>query len=179
MKHAALVLAMTLWGGRAMPQLLPPPGDGEIRIVYWDLRDETEFWLTIEPKSPDGKPAPPAMVLTIGRMYPGKVPTAPPDTFNVRVSAGMMWNPQVDLQFTFDGKTIVLASGNFPGMVVGGPGSDYLPATIPAQVLQRVAAADHISGSALGLKFELTPSQRAALRTFIARAMSADPARTR
>lgn len=31
----------------ALAQLLPPPGDGEIRTDYRDVPNETEVWLTL------------------------------------------------------------------------------------------------------------------------------------
>jgi hypothetical protein len=175
MRWAAVTLiAGTLLGSAAPRQLTPPAGDGEIRVVYWELRQETEVWLTIEPKSPDGKPAPPAMILTIGRTFSGKIPASPPATFEVRASAGMTSAPRVELWFMVDGGKIDLAGGKMA--LEQGRGSDYLPSAIPAETLKRIAAADRITGSALGFAFELTASQRTALRTFIERATSADPA---
>lgn len=48
--------ALTAIDGRA--QLLPPPGDGEIRVNYWELRNETEVRLTLEPRNAKGERAP-------------------------------------------------------------------------------------------------------------------------
>ena len=170
---AATLLAGMVPGLMASGQLTPPAGDGEIRVVYWELRQETEIWLTIEPKSPDGKPAPPAVVLTVGRTFPGKVPMSPPALFDVRASAGQMWAPRVELYFVVDGGKVDLADGK--GGLEQGSGADSLSSTIPVETLKRIAAADRITGSVLGFAFELTASQRAALRAFIERATSADP----
>lgn len=171
----ALVLAASLRAGGALPQLLPPAGDGDIRANYWEGLDQTQVWLTIEPKSPDGKPGPTAMNLTFGRTFSGKVPGGPAALFDVRASTGMMWAPRIELWFDADGGKVDLASGAGPGFQNGG-GADYLAASIPVETLKRIAAASRITGNALGFAFELTPSQRQALRTFVARALSADPA---
>ena len=58
----------------AAPQLLPPPKDGDIRDVYWELRKESETWLSLELKTEDGRPAP---FLTFTHFYSGKPPGPP------------------------------------------------------------------------------------------------------
>ena len=32
-------------------QLLPPPRDSDIRTAYWEIRTESEVWLTLKPVS--------------------------------------------------------------------------------------------------------------------------------
>jgi hypothetical protein len=172
---AVLALAGAMWVNIPNAQVIPPAGDGDIRIVYWALRDESEFWLTIEPRSVDGKPAPTATIMTFTRTFAGRVPGGPPKEFDVRAYAGLMWAPKVELWVIADGRKIDFAAGHTLGLLNGG-GSDYLSATVLPATLEGIASAGHISGSALGFAFELTPSQRAALRAFYHRAMSADPA---
>jgi hypothetical protein len=65
-----------------------------------------------------------------------------------------------------------------PGVVslVTGSVSDYLPATISVETLERLARAKHVDGNALGLEFEFTDFQLDAIRKFYARVLSSDPA---
>jgi hypothetical protein len=116
------------------------------------------------------------MVLTVRRTFDGKVPRSPVALFDVRVSAGLMDAPRAELSLAADGGAIDLAGGNPQALQKTAEGV-YLTATIPAETLKRVAAAGRIGGNALGFAFELTASQREALRTFVARAMSDDPAK--
>jgi hypothetical protein len=175
---AVLVLAGAMWVNIPNAQVIPPAGDGDIRVVYWALRDQSELWLTIEPKSAEGKPAPPATILTFTRTFAGRVPGGPPTEVDVRAYAGLMWAPKIELWVIADGRKIDLAAGQTLGLL-NGAGSDYLSATISPATLERIASAEHVSGSALGFAFELTVSQRAALRAFYQRALSADPARAK
>jgi hypothetical protein len=172
---AAVAFAVSLWMGGPMAQAAPPARDGEIRVAYSDLLRETEIWLTIEPRSPEGTPAPSGMVLTVRRTFDGKVPRGPAALFDVRVSAGLMDAPRAELSLAADSGEVDLAGGNPHALQKTGEGVS-LAATIPAETLKRGAAASRITGNALGFSFELTASQREALRTFVARAMSADPA---
>ena len=96
------ILALVLTTGVA-PQALPPPRDGDIRALYWELRNESEVWLTLEPKSPDGNPAPQAMTLTFTRRFPGKWPDKQPPRFEIRTDAGLLWNPKNELWIAIDG----------------------------------------------------------------------------
>jgi hypothetical protein len=171
---AAVAFAVSLWMGGPMAQAAPPARDGEIRAGYDAVLGRTEIGLTIEPRSPDGKPAPDGMVLTVRRTFDGKVPRSPVALFDVRVSAGLMPAARPELTLAADGGAIDLAGGDPQALQKTSEGV-YLEATIPAETLKRVAAASRITGNALGFSFELTASQREALRTFVARAMSDDP----
>jgi hypothetical protein len=44
----AMILASALSSIGVAGQALPPAGDGDIRVLYWQLRNETEVWLTLE-----------------------------------------------------------------------------------------------------------------------------------
>jgi hypothetical protein len=167
--------AATLFAGA---QVLSPARDGEIRVEYSDLLRQTVvvLTLTIEPPHPSAESRP--LVLTFGRTFEGKVPQGPAALFNVRVSAPPAATPPVELWLMADGERTDLVGGNAEALRKTDE-ADAIYATIPAETLKRLAAAGRINGSALGFGFELTASQREALRTFVARAMSADPAKTR
>jgi hypothetical protein len=157
------------------PQQLPPPGDGDIRVVSWELLNETEVWLTLEPKTPDGKPAPPGMILTFTFRFPGKRPKAPPSEIQVNAYAGTLWAPKVALWFVIDDreKIDLVPPGVFA--LSTGTVSDYLSGTISISTLKRIANAKRVTGNALGVDFELTESQRQAIRAFLERVLSDDP----
>ena len=159
-------------------QVLAPPRDGEIRVEYSDLLRQTEVLLTlsIEPTPPAAASRP--LALTFDRTFDGKVPQGPAALFDVRVSASPAATPPIELWLMADEERIDLVGGN-PQALRKTDEADTIHATIPAETLKRAAAAGRIGGRALGIGFELTASQREALRTFVARAMSADPARPR
>lgn len=168
----AILLAVSLLDAGG-DQLAPPPGDGEIRAVYSDLLRQTQIWLTLELKAAGGRPPSPVL-LTIGRTFSGRVPLGPPALFAVRASLTSPGEPRAELWLVADGGRVDLAAGNPQALRTGD--EDALTTAIPAETLKRIAGAERITGNALGFAFELTASQREALRAFVARAMSADPA---
>ncbi len=170
------ILALVLTTGVAS-QALPPPRDGDIRALYWELRNETEIWLTLEPRSPDGNPAPQAMTLTFTRRFPGKWPDKQPPRFEIRTDAGLLWNPKNELWIAIDGGEKVDFVGKNPFGPTSGEYSTYVAAEIPVATIARLAQASRVTGDALGFEFELTASQRQAVREFFQRAMSDNPAR--
>ncbi len=179
-RPAAFVSCIVLHLGVTEPalaaQALPPPHDGDIRVVYSELRDETTVSLTLEPKRADGTPTPPGVLLTLTLNITGRRPEQPPEYIEMRAYAGFMWAPQVELSVVLnDRERIALAPEGLTGLVGGGL-SDYVPARVPLPTLKQIAAAKSVRVKALGLEFELTDSQRQAVRTFVDRILSDDPA---
>jgi hypothetical protein len=164
--------ALTAIDGRA--QLLPPPGDGEIRVVYWELRNETEVWLTLEAKSATGKAAP---ALTFTRRFAGKYPASQATGFEVCALVGLLWAPKVEFWLVLDdhAKIDLGALGAPFGPIDAG--MNGVCATIPLQTLKQIAASKRITGNALRFEFELAESQRRAIAVFLERALSDNPAR--
>lgn len=167
---ACLMNATTATG-----QALPPPRDGDIRVLYWEISKRTQVWLTLEPRSRKGEPLPPGMNLTFTLEFPGKRPAGPPERIEVRANAGFLWAPKVELSFQVDGREDINLTP--PGMVslTEGAVSSYLLAEASIDTLARLARAKHIDGNALGLEFELTDSQLKAIRTFYERVLSDNP----
>jgi hypothetical protein len=170
---AIACLSIVLFAGQA----LPPPRDGEIRALYFQIQDRTEVWLTLEPRSPDGKPAPPGLILTFTSRFAGKQPAAPPETVDVHAYVGRLWAPRVELWLLLDDRDRLDLVP--PGMfaLATGSVSDYLPATIPLRTLMDMTKADRMTGNALGFAFELTDTQRESLRLFMERILSENPAK--
>ena len=166
--------ALTAIDGRA--QLLPPPGDGEIRAVYWELQNETEVWLTLEAKSAAGEPAP---FLSFTRRFAGKRPAAQATDFEVTANAGMLWAPSVEFWLVLDDndKIDLGSHGVSLGRTRENSSLTGVRATIPLQTLKQIANAKRVTGNALRFEFELTESQRGAIGRFLERAVSDDPAR--
>lgn len=156
-------------------QALPPARDGDIRVLFYELRNETTVWLTLEPKAPDGKPPPTGMVLTINLHFPGKQPKAPVDQVEMRAHVGLLWAPHIELWLVLDDRErIEPAAKGIGGLDTGG--IDYVSANVPVAILTRIAQAKRVTGNALGLEFELTESQRRAVRAFLERVLSDNPA---
>ena len=153
----ACLLALSL-------QLLPPPVDGDIRVAYWELRNESEIWLTLEPRSAKGETAP---MITFTHFFPGKSRTQPAASIIVRAFAGLFWAPRAEFTLLLDGAQRVDLTP--PGGLTRGTPSDYAEGTISLDVLRQIARASRVTGNALGFEFELSPSQRKAIAAFIER----------
>lgn len=171
----AWVLGAGAWlaPGGARAQLLPPPGDGDIRAVHWELQNVSEIWVTLEPKSAAGKPAP---MITVTRRFAGKWPVSQAADLEIRTYAGLFWAPAVEFWLLLDDRErIDLAAQAGPYGLISGSPSDYLSATVPVETVRRMARSTRVTGNALGFEFELNASQRHALGAFLERALSANP----
>jgi hypothetical protein len=157
----ALILVTALGGG----QLLPPPRDGDIRTAYYELQHVTDVWLTLEPRTIDGKRAP---TMTFTYRFPGKRQAAPPREVEVRGLVGQFWAPRGELRFELDGREVVTLSAVQNG-TLGEGAVDSWSATVPMELMERLARAQRISGSSLGFRFEFSGPQRQAIRTWLER----------
>jgi hypothetical protein len=160
--HSALLIAAL---GAA--QLLPPAGDGDIRIVYWELQNVTDIWLTLEPRTLKGERAP---LVTFTYRFPGRRQTAAPREVEVQAFSGQFWAPRAELWFELDGRERVDLSALPSGTaLLQGAADDYWSGRMPIDVMRRLAGAHRITGSSLGFPFELSVSQRQALRAWLER----------
>lgn len=157
---ALVASALAVSGILSPPQLLPPPGDGDIREVYWELQNRSEVWLTLEPKTTKGERAP---MLTFTFNFAGKRPASPPTNVEVRAYAGTMYAPRADLLFVLDARQRIDLSS---GRLLSGTPSDYAAGTMTMALLKQMAVASQITGNALGFDFELTEKQRKAIAAF-------------
>lgn len=157
-----LVAAASL--GMAPLQLLPPPGDGEIRTVYWELQGVSDVFLTLEPRTATGTRAP---FLTFTHRFAGRRPTAPPKDVEVRAFAGQFWAPRSELWFILD-ETVRIDLRVY-GTAPAESGFDSWSGSISIATLRRMTQAQRITGNALRFPFELNDSQRNSLRTFLDR----------
>jgi hypothetical protein len=148
-------------------QLLPPAGDGDIRVVYWELQNVTDIWLTLEPRTLNGERAP---LVTFTCRFPGRRHTVAPREVEVQASAGQFWAPRAELWFELDGGERIDLSGPAPRTaLLTGPGADYWSGLMPIDVMHRLGRAQRITGSSLGFPFELSASQRQAIRAWLER----------
>lgn len=143
-------------------QLLPPPKDGDIRDAYWELRNESETWLTLELKAADGRSAP---LVTFTHTYAGKPPGPAASQVEVRAFG---YAPHADLVFVLDDKQTIDISPP-GGMLTSGTPSDYARGTLSIAQLRELARAGRVTGRALGVAFELRDAQRKALAAFVQR----------
>ena len=154
---SALAFVVLAWA--PLSQLLPPPKDGDIRDVYWELRKESETWLSLELKTADGRPAP---FLTFTHFYSGKPPGPPASQIEVRAYG---WAPYADLVFLIDDKqTIDLTPRD--GILTSGTPTDFVRGTLTLDGLRQLARAGRIAGHTLGVNFVLQDSQRKAIAAF-------------
>ena len=184
MLTTARVLALPLLLASSAPpaglaaQALPPPRDGDVRALYWELQNETQVWLTLQPQGTEGKTAP---ILAFTLRFAGKRPAAPPAEIELRASVGMIWAPRVDLSITLDEGPRLQLPAVIPLLASfqDGSGFDSVTATLAVEMLQRMADAKRVAGSALGVDFELNEGQRRAIRLFLDRVRSDNPGRFR
>jgi len=161
--------------GMAPFQLLPPPGDGEIRMVYWELQNVSDVFLTLEPRAANGDRAP---VVTFTQRFPGRRPTTPPKEVEVRALAGQFWAPRGELWFALD-ETVRIDLTVYGNATTADSGSDSWAGSISMATLRQMTLAQRVSGNALGFPLELSGSQRRALRTFFDRISSGSGDRAR
>ena len=158
------ILVAVVSFGIAPLQLLPPPGDGEIRTVYWELQGVSDVFLTLEPRTAAGARAP---FLTFTHRFTGRRPTAPPKEVEIRAFAGQFWAPRSELWFVLD-ETLRIDLSVY-GNATAESGFDSWAGSISIATLRRMTQAQRITGNALRFPFELNDSQRSALRTFVDR----------
>jgi hypothetical protein len=148
-------------------QLLPPPGDGDIRIAFWELQNQTDVWVTLEPRTTKGERAP---LVTFTHRFPGRRQAAPAPEVEVQAFSERFWAPRAELWFELDGGERIDLSAQTPNAaLLTGAASDYWSGRMPIEAMQRLARAHRINGSALGFPFELSASQRQAIRTWLER----------
>jgi hypothetical protein len=158
--------ALFLIAALGAAQLLPPPKDGDIRVVYWELQNATDIFLTLQPRNITNERTP---IVMFTHRFPGKRQTAAPIDVEVQAFAGQFWAPRAELWFEIDGREIFNLGASLPGtpLLEGTP--DYWSGRMPIDVARRMARAHRINGGALGFPFELTASQRQAIRAWVER----------
>jgi hypothetical protein len=157
---ASLVVATSVW----VAQVLPPPRDGDIRVAFYELLNQSEISLTLEPKARDGKPAP---VLNLAYRFSGKTPSSPATAFELRAYVGMFWAPRPELSLTVDDGDPIDLSG--AQAIYSELAMDSMAAALTIDGLPQIANARRVTGSALGFPFELSNSQIRAVCAFLDR----------
>jgi hypothetical protein len=173
---AALLAALS---ARAAGQLdagnLAPRIDREIRAAYDAVRDRTEAVLTLLPHDIGGASS--SLSLAIHASFPGREPAPGGVRFELRAYPGPLSDARrvrpTELKLTLEteeGRRVSLwlfgASWGQAGFVPPGGEIPWVYFAIGEAELRALAAAERISGQALGYEFELTPEQVRALRGF-------------
>jgi hypothetical protein len=180
-----MVLLLTLF-------LLQGPGEGwnlvqgpprELKRVYWELFETTEVWVLLLPESPQGEPAPVNLVFQAffsGRAKKdpySKLPQWPkgePERLIVRVQPfPMTFSYELSLRLVVDDQTFDLGEYCLPerfgppcqilysGEVASGVSVEVQPA-----LLQRLAKARSVTGTALGFPILLSSDDLSAVGKF-------------
>jgi hypothetical protein len=171
----AFVLCVAPSFGGSQPA--PATADGDIRAVYQELRDQTELVLTIQPHLAAAATAPAGFALTFSRVASGRDRQAPAlstTVIDVRAYPGTAWTPKPDVSFDIDGAHVQVTAPVRDSLLVAGPDPAYLSSYTTVRLLERIAAGNRVAANALGLQFDLTPDQRAAVRTFVQRLKTKD-----
>lgn len=175
----SLITVFVLWAAPLSGgwQPAPAPVDGDIRAVYQELRDQTELVLTLQPHAAAAATAPAGFALTFSRVSTGRDPQTPASSgtvIDVRAYPGTASTPKPDVSFDIDGAHVQVSVPVRDSLQVTGPEPAYLSSYTTVRLLERIAAGNHVSADALGLQFDLTPDQRAAVRTFVQRLKAKD-----
>jgi len=165
--HLALFLPFQAPGdGGALTDSKP----GEIKSIYWDVFDTTEVWLRVSPEAADGKgPAP--LRLVFQAFYPGRQPKGPPKRLGVRVVGPAV--ADLSLRLTIDGKTFDLTGPEgssrllFPVPSCQECSANGVDAELKPSVLRALASAASAGGTALGVPFVISSSDRKALQAYV------------
>ncbi len=176
MIRTAIVVVLALLAVSAPARAQSPARDCEIRAAYSDMTDATDIWLTLEPRTPDGKPGPPGTVVTLTARFAGKRPARPATEVEVRANVGMLWAPRAELWLLLDGEDRIDLDAKTPVLGMNAnSGIDFVTATMSTRTLEQIANARRVTGSVLGLQVEFTDAQREALRRFLERVTSRNP----
>lgn len=169
-----LALALVVAPEAPRGQALPPPRDGDIRVLYHELRDLTEVWLTLEPKGPASDDLPISLMFHVA--FTGQRPSARLTQVEMRAYVGRLWNPRPELTLLLDEKTKLDLAGPDPRTLSGEEGTMLaVVGTMSVETLKTIGEARSVSGNALRLPFVLSESQRHAIAAFRARITSPDP----
>jgi hypothetical protein len=160
-----LVLSLAI---DTVAQVLPPPRDGEIRVVFNELMNQSAISLTLEPRARDGKPAP---TLNLAYRFTGKSPGTGLTDFELRADVGLFWAPRPELSITVDNDELIELSGAQP--IYSELAMDAMTTRLSIDALQQIANARRVTGSALGFPFELSTTQLRSLQVFLDRVRAA------
>ncbi len=146
--------------------------DGETRRSYAPAKNETEAFFALVPACSHGTPT-----LTFATTFPGKEPTQPPTTFDVRAAVGTRVNPHLlrKLALTFavnpsgrDATTVDVSPRLRPTSSTQLPGGtiDSANGTMTGAEFETILNAKTLSANVLGMECALTTAQLDALRGF-------------
>ncbi len=182
------LLAAASRGGQAPGAgwVVKPSPDGEIQQLYWDLQKQTEIWMRLEPRRPDGSAAPLYLIFSV--IFDGKTAPGPATSVLVQALAGPMTivtHASFDLQIDGDRHVSFEAPPYSPQQVIpqsydgSMSGPTGLQLTVPIDTVRSLAAAQVIKGDVLGIAVTLDPTQIAAIGRFIERVTTDAVARVR
>jgi len=155
---------------------LAPRIDREIRAAYDAARDRTEAVLTLLPRDVGADSS--SLSLTIHASFAGREPAPGAGRFEIRAYPGPLSDARrvrpTELKLaleTGEGRRVSLglfgSSWGQAGFVPPGAEIPWVHFSIGEAELRALAAAERISGQALGYEFELTGEQVRALRGFV------------
>ncbi|MCI0423308.1 MAG: hypothetical protein L0312_29495 [Acidobacteria bacterium] len=161
----------------------------EVKRVYWDLFETTEVWLLLLPGDPQGEPAPVNVVFQAffaGRAkrdsYSGlpEWPKGKPDRITLRVQLFPMtetltYPRDLSLRLVVDEETIDLGASCVPAgsgpvcqlLFPGEGAANGISVEVQPVLLQRLAKAPVVTGTALGFQILLSSDDLDAVGKFV------------
>jgi hypothetical protein len=175
--------------GEAWNLVQAPPR--EVKRVYWDLFETTEVWVLLLPGGPKGEP-PPRVNLVFQAFFPGRAkrdpntglpqwPKGEPQRLALRaqlfpLTETMTFPRDLSLRLVVDDETFDLGAACVPGawpapqcqLLFPGPESAANGVSVEVQpsLLQRLAKARVVSGTALGFPIILSSDDLGAVSKF-------------
>ena len=165
--------------------LLQAPGDGwalaqvpdrEVKTLYWELFDTSETWVSVIPSGP--KDEPPLTRLILQAFFVGKSTAGPPSRVVLRaLGLPMTIMRDYSLKLTVDDKAFDLApacaspaGSGPPCQLLYPPGANSsangVAVDLDPGLVERLAGAHAVTGTALGFPIVLSPDDLAALARF-------------
>jgi hypothetical protein len=185
----AWLLALLLFQGPGEGWNLVQAPPREVRRVYWDLFETTEVWVLLLPKGPQGEP--PLVNIVFQAFFSGRAkrdpysklpqwPKGEPERLTVRVQPfPMTVLKEPSLRLVVDDETFDLGASCKSPFGFGGPcqrlysgdselGSAIIGVSVEVQpaLLQRLAKARVVTGTALGFPILLSSDDLGAVEKF-------------
>jgi hypothetical protein len=151
---------------------------GQIGAFYFELMDETQVWVNLEPRNSESGPNPVRLNFTL--VFPGREIEHEPDMVEVRAESYEATFPQItrrpilrfslpdgsEVDLTGQGKTFLFAYHGLCG-VDESCFPDTVNARMPFSDLCRIAASNSLKIEAVGFTLNMKPEDVRSLRRYV------------
>ena len=150
------------------------PALGQIGAIYFDVLQQSQVWINLDPTGTEGGPKPLHLNFTLA--FPGRELTHVPDAVTLRAQADCLASPgtlrKPLLTIVLDGsRSIRLTDAGrtfqFFATCSSEGSSDTVVTQIPFAMLQEISGAREVQVDGIGFTTHLTPGDLGALQTYV------------